>query len=406
MSKTTPVAAAATAKAGSLAMTWAATIVTTALVAFSVVGGVEGTTSSTASSWSRWSGGSNEERSFIGASGFRVAFQGERGAYSEKAVRELLGPNVQPVGKDSFEDAFQAVASHEVDYALLPIENSLGGSIHKNYDLLLRYDNVYIIAEHTLRVRHSLLGLPGTKKKDVKTVMSHPQALAQCDNYLRQLGVKQEPKYDTAGSAKFIKENNLEGCAAIASDLAAEIYGLDVLDSNIEDDDVNYTRFMLLSRRPVGADIPKGMDAKTTLVFLVESEPGALYKALACFALRDIDLMKCESRPTSVKLLKYLAINDTPGTKRQRGGGAAGHLSGEAEVGTEETRFRYCFYLDYAACELDPKARNALYHLQEQSDYVRVLGSYPRDSKLVGPIRHSLDALNRQSDKIGGADPM
>merc|ERR1711988_911179 len=194
-----------------------------------------------------------------------------------------------------------------------------GGSIHKNYDLLLRYDNVYIIAEHTLRVRHSLLGLPGTKKEDVKTVMSHPQALAQCDNCLRQLGVKQEPKYDTAGSAKFIKEKNLEGCAAIASDLAADIYGLDVLDSNIEDDDVNYTRFMLLSRRPVGADIPKGMDAKTTLVFLVESEPGALYKALACFALRDIDLMKCDSRPTSVKLLKYLAINDTPGTKRKPG---------------------------------------------------------------------------------------
>jgi len=122
----------------------------------------------------------------LATSGFRVAFQGEPGAYSEKACRELLGQDVQTIGKESFEEAFQAVASREVDYALLPIENSLGGSIHANYDLLLRY-NLFIVGEHTLRVRHCLLAPPGTKKSDVKTVMSHPQALAQCDNYLRQL---------------------------------------------------------------------------------------------------------------------------------------------------------------------------------------------------------------------------
>jgi prephenate dehydratase len=326
--------------------------------------------------------------SFIGASGFRVAFQGERGAYSEKSVRELLGPHVVPVGKDSFEEAFQAVASREVDYALLPIENSLGGSIHTNYDLLLRY-NLYIVAEHTLRVRHSLLGLPGTKKEDVKTVLSHPQALAQCDNYLRKLGVKQEPKYDTAGSAKFIKENGLKDCAAIASDLAAEIYGMDVLDANIEDDDVNFTRFILLSRQPVGALIPPDMPAKTTLVFLVESRPGALYRALACFALRDIDLMKCESRPTSVQLLNYLAFSDAPAAKSVASSRPA------ATTSPTKGRFRYCFYLDYAACELDPNAQAALFHLREQSGFVRVLGSYPCDSALVGPIRDSLNALNR-----------
>lgn len=122
----------------------------------------------------------------LATSGFRVAFQGEPGAYSEKACRELLGQDVQTIGKESFEEAFQAVASREVDYALLPIENSLGGSIHANYDLLLRY-NLFIVGEHTLRVRHCLLAPPGTKKSEVKTVMSHPQALAQCDNYLRQL---------------------------------------------------------------------------------------------------------------------------------------------------------------------------------------------------------------------------
>mmetsp|Transcript_15242 Transcript_15242/g.31346 ORF Transcript_15242/g.31346 Transcript_15242/m.31346 type:complete len:736 (-) Transcript_15242:133-2340(-) len=308
---------------------------------------------------------------------FRVAFQGESGAYSEKAVHEMLGQKVQTIGKASFEDAFKAVASHEVDYALLPIENSLGGSIHTNYDLLLRY-NLHIVGEHTLRVRHCLLALPGTKKKDVSRVMSHPQALAQCDNYLRAMGATPESQYDTAGSAKLIKEGGLKKCAAIASDLAAEIYGLEVLDSGIEDDDVNYTRFLLLAREPVGTFIPPEMPSKTTLVFLIDNKAGALYRALACFALRDIDLTKCESRPTSVQLLNYLAFSSANSNKSPEASSA---------------RFRYCFYLDYNACELDPSAQAALFHLREQSDFVRVLGSYPSDSQLVGPIVDSIAAI-------------
>lgn len=235
----------------------------------------------------------------------KVAFQGEPGAYSEKASRELLGSRIMTVPCQSFEDTFKAVASREVDYAVVPIENSLGGSIHTNFDLLLRYD-LHIIGEHEFRVEHFLLGLPGKKKSDIKKVMSHPQAIAQCENYLREWGVKPVATYDTAGSAKMIKEQNLEDCAAIASDLAGETYGLDILDSNIEDDESNFTRFLLLSRNPVSSLIPPHMPAKTSICFVVPNQAGALYRALACFSLRDIDFCKIESRPTPVDLLKHL----------------------------------------------------------------------------------------------------
>jgi prephenate dehydratase len=239
----------------------------------------------------------------------RVAFQGEPGAYSEKAARELLGSRVLTEAKKSFEDVFRAVASREADYACVPIENSLGGSIHTNYDLLLRYD-LHIIAEHEFRVEHSLLALPGVKKGDIKKVMSHPQALAQCDNYIRAWGVNREETYDTAGSAKMIKDGDMKDCAAIASDLAGSTYGLEVLDTNIEDHDNNFTRFLLLSRQPVSSLIPPGMPAKTSIVFVLPNLAGALYKALACFSLRDIDFCKIESRPTSVQLLQFLQFQN------------------------------------------------------------------------------------------------
>lgn len=217
----------------------------------------------------------------------KIAFQGEPGAYSEKAARELLGPRIITSPCQSFEDTFKAVASREADYCVVPIENSLGGSIHTNYDLLLRYD-LHIIAEHEFRVEHSLLALPGVKKEDIKKVLSHPQALAQCDNYLRNWGVGREETYDTAGSAKMIKDKDMRDCAAIASDLAGLTYGLEVMDSNIEDWDNNFTRFLLLARQPVSSQIPPLMAAKTSIVFVLENTPSALYKALACFSLRDI----------------------------------------------------------------------------------------------------------------------
>ena len=370
----------------------------------------------------------------------KVAFQGESGAYSEKATRELLGSRVTTVPCKSFEDAFKAVASREADYAVLPIENSLGGSIHINYDLLLRYD-LHVIGEHEFRVEHSLLALPGVKREDIKKVMSHPQALAQCDNYLRSWGVSREEAYDTAGSAKMIKDNDLRDCAAIASDLAGLTYGLEVLDTNIEDWDNNFTRFLLLSREPVSPMIPPSMPAKTSIVFVLPNDPGALYKALACFTLRDIDFCKIESRPTSVKLLEFLQLKrqqqktfdmpsydataptpSAPSGSTTADGGAAAAAAGDASAdaiavpsptgsgnryGVAPTRhrsettashqdlprFRYTFYLEFLAAELEDRTQNALHHLREQSDFVRVLGSYPKSSQLVGPVKSAVDSL-------------
>jgi prephenate dehydratase/prephenate dehydrogenase len=309
----------------------------------------------------------------------KVAFQGEPGAYSEKAARELLGPRIAPVGYESFEDAFKAVASRDVDYACVPIENSLGGSIHTNFDLLMRYD-LHIVAEHEFRVEHALLALPGVKVEDITRVMSHPQALAQCDDFLRSKGLKPVPEYDTAGSAKMIADGNLRDCAAVASDLAGSTYGLDVLEANIEDHDNNFTRFLLLARQPVSSFIPpksSAVKAKTSIVFVLPNTAGALYKALACFTLRDIDFCKIESRPTSTRVLQFLQYK-------------------EGETSQHDLpRFRYTFYLDFLAAEYDDDAQNALIHLREQSTFVRVLGSYPTGSKLVGPVKGAIDALNK-----------
>lgn len=236
-----------------------------------------------------------------------VAYQGEPGAYSQKASKELLGPKITTLSYPSFEDVFKAVANRDVDFAVVPIENSLGGSIHTNYDLLLRYE-LQIVAEHELRVEHCLLAVPGVKKHEIRTIISHPQALAQCDNYIRALGATGQPVYDTAGAAKHVSEGNLKDTAAIASDLAASMYCLEVLDTNIEDYEINYTRFLLLSRTSVSALLPPNMPAKTSIVFVVPNQAGALYKALACFSLRDVDFCKIESRPTFVELLQHLQI--------------------------------------------------------------------------------------------------
>ena len=320
----------------------------------------------------------------------RVAYQGEPGAYSEKATRELLGSNVVAVGHTNFESCFRAVASMECDFACLPIENSLGGSIHDNYDLMLRYD-LTIVAEHEFRVHHCLLVKPGVEQKDIQFAISHPQALAQCDNYLRARGITPIATYDTAGSAKMIAENAAklpEGCtpentAAIASDLAGRTYQLQCLDENIEDDDSNFTRFLLLARTDVVPFLTRKIPAKTSVVFTLPNTPGALYKALACFSLRDIDFSKIESRPTSASLLSYLKF-------RHQSSSSSNNSNNNRD---ELPRFRYCFYLDFLANQLDENAQNALAHLREQADYVRVLGSYPKKSRLVGPVKDAVEQL-------------
>lgn len=325
----------------------------------------------------------------------RVAYQGEPGAYSEKASKELLGPRIQTVNYPTFEDAFRAVANKDVDYAVVPIENSLGGSIHTNFDLLLRYD-LSVIAEHEFKVEHFLMAQPGVKKSDIKKVMSHPQALAQCDNYLTAMGVIKEAAYDTAGSAKLIKENNLKDCAAIASDLAAATYGLEILDKNIEDHDINFTRFLLLSRQSVSGLIPPNLPAKTSVVFVLPDNPGALYKALACFSLRDIDCCKIESRPTSVQLLQFLQFKNQMSPSNSKLTVVKSKQASASDNSSRDLpRFRYTFYLDFLASEMDDRAQNAMHHLREQSSYVRVLGSYPVGGKLLGPIKAALDSLTK-----------
>lgn len=268
-----------------------------------------------------------------------VAFQGERGAYSEAAAVAHFGQGVQPLPCPSFETVFDAVTSGGANRGIIPVENSLAGSIHRNYDLLLRYD-LAIVGEVQIRIAHYLIALPGVSLADVERVYSHPQALAQCEQSLNELlpHVERVPTYDTAGSVKMLREEGIRDGAAIASRHAADIYGMNVLRAELEDNPENYTRFLILSQEAV---IPDNA-AKTSIVFSMDNVPGALFKSLAVFALRDIDLTKIESRPLQGK------------------------------------RWQYFFYIDFAGSVHEPRCRNALNHLQEITSFFRVLGSYPR----------------------------
>src|SRR5215212_535490 len=266
----------------------------------------------------------------------KIAFQGEPGAYSEQAVFNYFG-TVETKPCESFDVVFDSVVADACEYGLIPIENSLAGSIHQNYDLLLRHD-LHIVGEYPLRVQHCLIALPGVKKEEIKRAISHPQALGQCAAYLRGLGVKAESAYDTAGSVKLLKESGARDTAAIASRRAAEIYGMQILEEGVEDNPENYTRFLAISKTAVQ---PEG-EAKTSIVFTLKNQPGALFKALSVFALRDIDLTKIESRPLQGKLWDYL------------------------------------FYVDFSGATHEEIVRKALDHLSEYALMLRVLGSYPR----------------------------
>jgi len=266
----------------------------------------------------------------------KVAFQGEPGAYSEQAVFNYYG-EVETLPCESFDVMFDSVVSGTSDFALAPIENSLAGSIHQNYDLLLLHD-LHIVGEYLLRVHHCLITLPGVKKEEIKKVISHPQALGQCAGYLRSHGIRAEQVYDTAGRVKMLKEAGARDTAAIASRRAAEIYEMQIVEEGIEDNAENYTRFLVVGRESV---IPQN-EAKTSIVFTLKNMPGALFKALSVFALRDIDLTKIESRPLQGKPWEYL------------------------------------FYIDFVGSTGDEVSKRALDHLGEYAVTLRVLGSYPR----------------------------
>mmetsp|Transcript_22480 Transcript_22480/g.35858 ORF Transcript_22480/g.35858 Transcript_22480/m.35858 type:complete len:1045 (+) Transcript_22480:109-3243(+) len=320
----------------------------------------------------------------------KVAFQGEPGAYSEQAAIQLLGANAKTIGLDSFEKCFQALDTGAVRFACLPIENSLGGSIHANYDLQLR-NKFFIVAEHDFRVRHCLMVLPGVKIEDVDKVYSHPQALAQCDGYIRKLGLKPEARYDTAGSAKIIATENLRNRAAIASSLAAEYYSMELLDTGIEDDDNNFTRFILLSKRWL--PLSRNVELKTSLVFSLINYPGVLVKALSAFSFRDVSLTKLESRPDKLRLKSRQMIEFTTMDEAKipsddfellhsiNNNFAEPDTTLDNELG--EQRFQFIFYVDCKGSILDRSVQNALRHLSELATYLRVLGCYPKGGVLT-----------------------
>lgn len=280
----------------------------------------------------------------------RVAYQGVSGAYSESAAEKAY-PNCEAVPCDQFDTAFQALEHWVVDRAVLPIENSLGGSIHRNYDLLLRH-RLHIVGEVQLAIRHCLLANHGVRKEDLTRVLSHPQALSQCEHTLTKLGVVREAVDDTAGAAQFVSLHKLRDTGAVASSSAARIYNLNVLAQDIQDDSDNITRFLMLAREPIipGTSRP----FKTSIVFSLEEGPGMLFKALAVFAMRNINLTKIESRPQRRQPLRP---ND----------------------GNNGRYFDYLFYVDFEASMADPNSQNALGHLKEFATLLRVLGSYPMD---------------------------
>lgn len=264
-----------------------------------------------------------------------VAFQGEHGAYSEEATRQYFGETVDTLPCEAIDHIFTAVDSGRADFGVVPVENSTAGSINKSYDLLLDHD-LKVNGEILLRVRHCLMTLPG-KADEVREVRSHPQALAQCEQYLNRNGYKAVTWHDTAGSARDLAAKPEPGVGCIASKLSASIYGLEIVEEGVEDLSNNYTRFFVVAR----GEAPRSERAKTSLVFAVPHTPGALFAALGEFANREINLAKIESRPRR---------------------GKAWH---------------YVFYLDLEGHWQDAAVGEALVHLLNRSAFVKMLGSYP-----------------------------
>jgi len=265
-----------------------------------------------------------------------VAIQGERGAFSHQAAIAALGPDIEVLSRATFDELFDSVVDSLADRALVPIENSLHGSIHENYDRL-KSRPLHIVGETQLRIRQCLIARPGSSLAMIRRVASHPVALAQCRRFFAERPqVEAVSAYDTAGAVQDLMKGGLATQGAIASRLAAELYGAAVLLDGIEDDPENYTRFLLLAREAG----PLEAANKTSIVFVLDNKPGSLYRALGVFAARELDLSKLESRPLR------------------------GHP------------WEHAFYLDVLG---DPRGAvgEALEELGKSCRELRVLGSYP-----------------------------
>lgn len=272
----------------------------------------------------------------------RIAFQGERGAFSEEAAVRLLGEDIEAVPRPSFEALFSAITEGAADYALAPIENTLAGSVYRSYDLLLE-SHLHIVGEVIHPIALHLIGTLHASLDRLATVESHPVALAQCEHLFRaHPQLQRVASLDTAGSVRAVVAANDPSRAAIAAKRAAEIYGGKILLEHIEDHRENYTRFLLLASQP----LPPGNSSrsnKLSLVIQLPHQPGALHRALAIFARREMNLLKIESRPIP------------------------GHP------------WQYCFYLDLQAAQDNPETAAALEELRLCAAEVRLLGSYPAD---------------------------
>jgi prephenate dehydratase len=266
-----------------------------------------------------------------------VSFQGERGAFSEEAAHQLLGHRIRALPCETFSAVFASVACGKARRCLVPIENTLAGSVYENYDLLLS-NHLHIIGEVNLRIVHNLVAFRETSISNLRRVYSHPVALAQCGRFFQKHpGVEKIPFYDTAGSVKMLAERRIPGAAAIASRIAAKVYRARILLTHLEDHHENYTRFLLLSKKP---SVPP-RTGKVSIVFSTRNAPGALFKCLSVFALRDIDLTKMESRPLRGRPWEYL------------------------------------FYVDLVGNTREARCHKALAHLSEVTNFLRVLGCYP-----------------------------
>lgn len=267
----------------------------------------------------------------------KVAIQGERGAFSEVAAHQFLSDKVQILPCDSFENLFKAVESGKSRFGVIPIENSLVGSIHRNYELLLEH-KLNVIGETYLRIIHCLVAPSKVTMKKISKVYSHPVALDQCRNFFKKNPtIAPISYYDTAGAVKMLAESGATNAAAIAGPYTAQLYDMKIIKKSIEDEKHNFTRFLLLGKKP----LIKSDKIKTSIVFSMKNQPGGLFKALSVFALRDIDLTKIESRPVRKKA------------------------------------WQYYFYVDFEGSVKEQKIQHALDHLSEITSFIKVLGSYP-----------------------------